>query len=143
MNQLMTTRTLQKRGCSVSIVSDGREAVQNFEQQPFDVILMDVQMPLMGGLEATALIREKECRTGGHVPIIALTADATFGCREQCLNVGMDDYLSKPISPQELIAKLDQLLLISTDTRDSEKTKRRLAEAPALSPNHTKGKRGS
>ena len=116
VNQLLAARILQKRGCSVSIVSDGWEAVQTFEQQPFDVILMDVQMPRMGGFEATALIREKERSAGGHVPIVALTAHATLGFREQCLNAGMDDYLSKPISPRELIAKLDRLLLAPADT---------------------------
>jgi len=80
------------------------------------VILMDVQMPQMGGLEATRRIREKECGAGGHVPILALTAHATLGYRQQCLDAGMDDYLSKPISPRELMAKLDQLLLVPADT---------------------------
>jgi CheY-like chemotaxis protein len=126
VNQLVTSRILQKRGCSVSIVSDGLEAVQTFERQHFDMILMDVRMPLMGGLEAAALIREKECSTGGRVPIVALTADATLGCREQCLNAGMDDYLSKPINPQRLLAKLDRLLLAPTDALDCQKTQQRL-----------------
>ena len=116
VNQVLAARILQKRGCSVSIVSNGWEAVQTFEQQPFDVILMDVQMPRMGGIEATARIREKECSVGGHVPIVALTAHATHGYRQQCLDAGMDDYLSKPISPRELIAKLDRLLSAPADT---------------------------
>ncbi|HYW48585.1 MAG TPA: response regulator [Bryobacteraceae bacterium] len=116
VNQLLVTRILEKRGCSVSIAGDGREAVHIFEQQPFDVILMDVEMPQMGGFEATTQIREKECTEGGRIPIIALTAHATVGCREQCLDAGMDDYLSKPISPQELFAKLDQLLLAPAGT---------------------------
>jgi CheY-like chemotaxis protein/anti-sigma regulatory factor (Ser/Thr protein kinase) len=116
VNQLLAARILQKQGCSVSIVSDGREAVEAFEKQPFDAILMDVQMPRMNGLEATARIREKEGSLGSHVPIIALTAHATSGSREQCLNAGMDDYLSKPINAGELIAKLDQMLAGPPDT---------------------------
>ena len=111
MNQLLVARILRKHGRSVAIASDGQEAIRIFEQHPCDVILMDVQMPVMGGLEAAARIPERERGTNGHVPTVALTAHATTGWREQCLSVGIDDYLSKPISPHELVAKLDRILV--------------------------------
>jgi CheY-like chemotaxis protein len=74
------------------------------EQQRFDLILMDVQMPEMGGFETTALIREKEKLTGRHIPIIAMTAHAMAGDRERCIGAGMDDYISKPITAAAMLA---------------------------------------
>jgi CheY-like chemotaxis protein len=82
-------------------------------QQPFDLVLMDVQMPEMDGLEATAAIRAQEQRQGGHVPIVAMTAHAMEGDRERCLQVGMDGYLTKPVRPQELFETLASLRLQS------------------------------
>ena len=110
VNQRLAVRILEKRQCSVTVASDGREALRKFGEQPFDVILMDVQMPQMDGFEATALIREKESRSGRRIPIIALTAHAMASDREHCLRAGMDDYLPKPIRAKELIEKLDHLL---------------------------------
>ncbi len=78
------------------------------EEQPFDLILMDVQMPEMGGFEATALIREKEEHTGRHIPIIAMTAHAMAGDRERCLDAGMDDYLAKPVAASSLLEMVAQ-----------------------------------
>jgi len=102
VNQRLAVRLLEKRGHSVAVACNGREALIALEKEKFDLIFMDVQMPEMDGLEATAAIREKEKSTGLHLPIIALTAHAMKGDREQCLTAGMDGYLTKPIRPQEL-----------------------------------------
>jgi PAS domain S-box-containing protein len=109
VNQLVATRILQKLGHQVTVVSSGREAVSAVQSGKFDVIAMDVQMPEMDGLEATADIRRWERTTGTHIPIIAITAHAMKGDRERCLEAGMDGYTSKPIRIKELeqaIAKL-------------------------------------
>jgi CheY-like chemotaxis protein len=110
VNQRLAVRMLEKWGCSVTVAADGTEALEAVSRQPFDFVLMDVQMPKMGGFEATRLIRERENHTGAHLPIIALTAHAMTGDRERCLEAGMDDYISKPIHPQELLEKVDNLL---------------------------------
>ena len=111
VNQRLAVRMLEKWGCSVTVAADGTEALEAVSRQPFDFVLMDVQMPKMGGFEATRLIRERENHTGAHLPIIALTAHAMTGDRERCLEAGMDDYVSKPIRPQELLEMVDRLLL--------------------------------
>jgi signal transduction histidine kinase/DNA-binding response OmpR family regulator len=102
VNQRLAVRLLEKRGHRVAVAGNGREALAVLEKEKFDLIFMDVQMPEMDGLEATVAIREKERSTGVHLPIIALTAHAMKGDREQCLAAGMDGYLTKPIRPQEL-----------------------------------------
>jgi CheY-like chemotaxis protein/HPt (histidine-containing phosphotransfer) domain-containing protein len=91
------------------VADNGREAVALLEQQPFDLVLMDVQMPDMDGFEATAAIRRNEA-TGTHVPIVAMTAHALKGDRERCLAAGMDGYVAKPIQAHALLEVLDQLL---------------------------------
>ena len=96
-NQKLAIALLEKRGHQVVLANNGREAVELFFRQPFDRVLMDVQMPEMDGLEATQVIRQREGRTGSHVPIIAMTAQAMSGDRERCLASGMDEYLTKPI----------------------------------------------
>ena len=96
-NQKLVSALLDQHGHHVSIVGNGRLAVERAAQEPFDIILMDVQMPEMSGLEATAAIREAERHTGRHIPIVALTARAMAGDREQCLAAGMDAYVSKPV----------------------------------------------
>jgi iron complex outermembrane recepter protein len=103
-------RLLEKRGHRVAVAANGRQALQALDQQTFDLIFMDVQMPEMDGLEATAVIREKEKDTGSRQPIIALTAHAMKGDREKCLAAGMDGYLPKPIRPQDLDAALEPYL---------------------------------
>jgi signal transduction histidine kinase/CheY-like chemotaxis protein len=104
VNQQVAMRLLEQRGHRVEIANNGREALERYDStsEPFDVILMDVQMPEMDGFEATAAIRERERPSGGRIPIIAMTAHAIKGDRERCLAAGMDDYLSKPIRAQEL-----------------------------------------
>jgi PAS domain S-box-containing protein len=106
VNQRLAVRLLEKRGHRVVVASTGLEALQALEKESFDLVLMDVQMPEMDGLEATATIREKEKSSGLHQAVVALTAHAMKGDREKCLAAGMDGYLTKPIRPQEL----DQLL---------------------------------
>ncbi len=107
VNQRLVVRLLEKRGHRVVLVVDGRQAIEALNQESFDLILMDLQMPEMGGLEATAIIREKEKKTGKYQPIVALTAHAMAGDRDRCLTAGMDGYLTKPIRPQELDQILD------------------------------------
>jgi CheY-like chemotaxis protein len=108
VNQLVSSRMLEKRGHLVTLASNGHEAIDFFKSEPFDVILMDVQMPGMNGLEATAAIRVIEQSTGGHVPIVAMTANAMKGDRELCLTAGMDDYLAKPLRSAELFQTIEK-----------------------------------
>jgi len=107
VNQRLTVKLLTKMGYQVEVAGNGKEAVAAFERETFDLILMDVQMPEMDGFEATALIREKEKKTGGHIPIIAMTAHAMKGDRERCLDAGMDEYVSKPIRPQAVVDAIE------------------------------------
>ena len=107
INQKLMIRLLEKMGHQVTIATNGREAIEKWEQSDPDLILMDVQMPEMDGFEATQIIREKE--VGRHTPIVALTAYAMKGDRERCLEMGMDDYLSKPIIQQDLIDLLNKI----------------------------------
>jgi CheY-like chemotaxis protein len=113
VNQKLARRLLEKRGHRVTVATNGFQAVQALEKQPFDLVLMDMQMPEMDGLEATAAIREKEKFSGLHTPIIALTAHAMKGDKERCVAGGMDGYLAKPIRSQEL----DELLAKYTSRR--------------------------
>jgi CheY-like chemotaxis protein/HPt (histidine-containing phosphotransfer) domain-containing protein len=109
VNQKVAVRALERQGCSVVVATNGQEALDILDAADageFQAVLMDLQMPVMGGLEATAAIREREETTGTHIPIIAMTAHAMKGDRERCLEAGMDDYLSKPLDP----ARLDQVL---------------------------------
>ena len=111
VNRTLVTTLLRKRGHQVTAVDNGLEAVeaiQSAADAPFDVVLMDLQMPEMGGLEATQAIREQEAGGTGRVPLIALTAHAMQGDRERCLDAGMDGYLSKPIDVDELIATVER-----------------------------------
>lgn len=102
VNQRLAMGLLKSWGHAATLARDGREAVAAFDSQEFDLVLMDIQMPEMNGYEATAKIRQREQVTGRHVPIIALTAHALKGDREQCLAAGMDGYVSKPMRQQEL-----------------------------------------
>ena len=110
VNRKLVTTLLSKRGHTVESVDNGRSAVDAVEsaRKPFDVVIMDVQMPTMSGFEASAAIRERERTTGAHVPIVALTAHAMQGDRERCLQAGMDGYLSKPIDVDRLIATIEE-----------------------------------
>ena len=110
VNMVLARRLLAKRGHTVTTAGNGREAVATLERQEFDLVLMDVQMPEMDGFEATGVIREREQTTGGHVPIIAMTAHAMKGDEEQCLRAGMDGYVTKPVRQEELFRTIDRML---------------------------------
>jgi CheY-like chemotaxis protein len=109
VNQRLACRLLERLGHTCTVVGDGKAAVEACERERFDAILMDVQMPVMSGFEATAAIREIERRGGRRVYIVALTAHAMQGYRERCLEAGMDDYLSKPVRRPELIQLLGRI----------------------------------
>jgi CheY-like chemotaxis protein/two-component sensor histidine kinase len=115
VNQRLAVVMLEKRGCRVVVAGNGREALETLAKHTFDLVFMDVQMPEIDGLEATARIREEEKGTGRHQAVIALTAHAIKGDRERCLAGGMDDYLSKPIRPQDLDEILDKYVSLRTE----------------------------
>lgn len=116
VNQKFAVRTLEKRGHTVVVANNGREAVEHWEKEDFDIILMDVQMPEMDGMAAVARIRELEQESGSHIPIVAMTAHAMKGDRERCLDGGMDGYVTKPIKAATMFAEIDRLLAQATVT---------------------------
>jgi CheY-like chemotaxis protein len=107
VNQRVARALLERRGYTVSVAGNGREALRFLDQGTFDLVLMDVQMPEMDGFEATAAVREREKGTGRRLPIIAMTAHAMKGDEERCLRAGMDAYVSKPIKPAVLFAAVE------------------------------------
>jgi two-component system, sensor histidine kinase and response regulator len=121
VNQTLATRILEKLGHQVQVANNGKEALERAKAGEFDLIVMDVQMPEMDGLEATAAIRAAEAGTGKHVRIVAMTAHAMKGDRERCLNAGMDGYLSKPI-------RIDELKQAISEIEEAPKTVKRRAE---------------
>ena len=109
LNQKLAMRLLEKKGHRITVVNDGKEALARWEREPFDLVLMDVQMPVMDGLAVTRAIRERESHRGAHTAILAMTAYAMKGDRERCLQAGADDYVSKPIHSEELYAAIARL----------------------------------
>jgi two-component system, sensor histidine kinase and response regulator len=120
VNRTLAIRLLEKRGYTVSVATNGREAVAAVEKERFDAILMDVQMPEMDGFEATAAIRATEESSGKHVPIVAMTAHALKGDEERCMEAGMDGYVSKPIRTNELYAALERVVKKEVGNKDEE-----------------------
>jgi CheY-like chemotaxis protein len=110
VNQKLAVALLERHGHDVRVVNNGREAIAAVESDEFDLILMDVQMPTMDGFEATAAIRAREKDTGRHIPIVAMTAHALKGDREMCLEVGMDEYISKPIRAASLFRTIQRVV---------------------------------
>src|SRR5262249_44544832 len=109
VNRMVATRLLESRGHQVFSVSNGQEALEAIKGTSFDLVLMDCQMPVMDGFRASMLVREYEATHGiRRTPIVALTANALAGDRERCMEVGMDDYLSKPVRPESLDAALQK-----------------------------------
>ena len=139
VNQRLAQAILERLGHRVTHAKTGREVIELWEKEAFDLILMDIQMPEMGGVEATAIIRERERGRGGHIPIVAMTAHAMAGDRERFLAAGMDEYVSKPISQERLRevvrnlgapAAADDRVRPPDDAREPEQTER----APMTTP---------
>jgi CheY-like chemotaxis protein len=110
INLKLVVRMLGKRGHTIVSSANGLEALAALEKEKFDLVLMDVEMPEMDGFEATREIRARERATGGHVPIVAMTAHAMKGDRERCLDAGMDAYVAKPIRAQEILETMDRVV---------------------------------
>ena len=108
INRRVALGLLHSRGHQAVVAVNGQQAVEMLSDQEFDVVLMDMQMPVMDGYEATVEIRRRERQTGGHIPIVAMTAEALKGDREHCLATGMDDYVSKPIAPAEMYRAIER-----------------------------------
>jgi CheY-like chemotaxis protein len=119
INQQVATEFLRMRGHNVSMACNGMEALTALSKELFDVVLMDVQMPVMDGIKATAAIREKEKTTGRHIPIIAMTGYAMKGDRQRCLDAGMDGYVCKPIRSQELYEIVESFSTTKTNSTDA------------------------
>ncbi len=120
INQEVVVGLLELRGHRVETVNTGREALEALERRSYDIVLMDLEMPDMDGLEATAAIRERERVSGGHIPIVAMTAHAIKGFREKCLEAGMDDYVTKPIEPRELYRVVEAVVPASVASEQQQ-----------------------
>ncbi len=110
INQLLAVTLLEKQKHRVVVAADGEQVLEALGHSDFDLILMDVQMPKMDGLEATARIRRQEAQRGGHMPIIAMTANTMQGDRERCLQAGMDGYIPKPLQREQLHKTIEVVL---------------------------------
>jgi len=110
INQKVASRMLETAGFNVTLANNGSEALERFAEVSPDLVLMDLQMPVMDGFEATTVLRQRETLTGVHTPIVALTANAMKGDREKCLEHGMDGYVAKPINRQILMDEIGRLL---------------------------------
>ena len=132
VNQKLAQRLLEKSGHGVSMAHNGQEAVERSAAEEFDLLLMDVQMPGMSGLEATQRIREREQHTGSHLPIIAVTAYARKGDRERCLDAGMDGYIAKPIRRSDLEAEISRVLKTGKQDRQAPEAQAGSVDAEEL-----------
>jgi two-component system sensor histidine kinase/response regulator len=119
VNQKLAVRMLEKMGHVVRTAGSGAEALQLHRTESFDVVLMDLQMPVMGGLEATRRIREEETKSGRHIPIIAMTAHAASEDEKRCLQAGMDGYLTKPVRREALQKKIEEVTMNANDTLET------------------------
>jgi len=124
VNRRLAQHVLEKEGYTVAAVDNGAAALKTLERERFDLVLMDVQMPRMDGIETTTAIRDREKITGGYIPIVALTAHAMVGDREHCLKAGMDGYLIKPIQPATLLEAIEQLHLVSAGRPNSARAEK-------------------
>jgi signal transduction histidine kinase/DNA-binding response OmpR family regulator/HPt (histidine-containing phosphotransfer) domain-containing protein len=138
VNRALIIQLLKKRGHEFVVAENGREAIEAHERAPFDVVLMDVQMPEMDGFEATGEIRRREALSGKHLPIIALTAHAMTGDRERCLAAGMDYYLTKPVRPADLYETLER----AVPRTHSDEDRAVVGAEPVQAPVPTNGKKG-
>jgi CheY-like chemotaxis protein len=117
VNQTLAIRMLEKRGHTVVLAETGRAVLDAVDKQTFDLVLMDIQMPDMDGLEATMAIRQREKGSGKHLPIIAMTANAMMGDRERCLQSGMDGYITKPLSVKDFFGAIEGLVMPDSQGR--------------------------
>jgi two-component system, sensor histidine kinase and response regulator len=139
-NQMFVSSLLEQDGHSVDVAANGYEAVEALERESFDLVLMDVQMPEMDGIQAAGVIREREKTTGGRIPIVAMTARAMIGDRERCLAAGMDGYLSKPVHAEELRRLVDRVASMGpaapqsppSDPDDRDRERRVIPDRKAL-----------
>jgi CheY-like chemotaxis protein/HPt (histidine-containing phosphotransfer) domain-containing protein len=131
INQQVAMGMLQRAGHNVTVANNGLEVLRLLAEDSYDVILMDVQMPEMDGLQAATAIRENERGTGRHVPIIAMTAYAMKGDRERCLDAGMDDYVSKPVHAKELAQVLARVMGAMTQSHPEAMVQPPAAPSPA------------
>jgi CheY-like chemotaxis protein len=129
INRRVAVGLLRSRGHQVVLAVNGQEAVDTLADQEFDVVLMDMQMPVMDGYEATAAIRRREHQIGGHIPIVAMTAEALKGDRERCLIAGMDDYVSKPINPTEMYRAIERFPAVCIPADSHPRERQACAEA--------------
>jgi CheY-like chemotaxis protein len=120
INQKLAVALLNKMGHEATLAGDGREALELWGREAFDLILMDVQMPEMDGTEATARIRVLEERTGKHIPIVAMTAYAMSGDRDRYLGTGMDEYITKPVSYKRMEEAIARFFSFETHLESSE-----------------------
>jgi CheY-like chemotaxis protein len=121
VNQKVAGKILEKLGCEVVVVSDGKQAVDAVFEKPFDLVLMDVQMPVLDGLQATRDIRAREKNTGRRTRIVALTANAMQGDEDRCIAAGMDGYLTKPLRAEKLQEAVQQVAdLLERPRADSQ-----------------------
>ena len=140
VNQKVATGLLKRRGHDVTVAQHGQEALDILEKSTFELVLMDLQMPVMGGFEATAAIREREKTTGKRLRIVAMTAHAMNGDRERCMAAGMDGYLSKPVNPQMLFAVVEQSSAAETVTPAAPSTPQATPQATPAAPSGKTGK---
>jgi two-component system sensor histidine kinase/response regulator len=121
VNQKLAVRRLEKLGHQVTVAPNGKAALEHITQSTFDIVLMDIQMPVMDGIAATAALRERERLTGTHLPVVAMTAHAMPGDRENCLKAGMDGYVAKPLDGLELVREIESVLAATggADTAES------------------------
>lgn len=132
VNQRLAVRLLEKQGHAVTVANNGQEALVALEREAFDMVLMDVEMPVMDGFTTTAEIRKREQETGRHIPIVAMTAHAMKGDRERCLAAGMDEYVPKPLRVEQLIAVIERLTSEGKETTATAEAEPRVGVAPAF-----------
>jgi CheY-like chemotaxis protein len=120
VNQRLTTRLLEKMGHVVTVAENGKIALRVLSQQHFDLVAMDMQMPLMEGLEATEKIRAREKKSGGHVPIVAMTANAFEEDRQRCQKAGMDGYIAKPVTSQTIEREINRVMAAQKTVENHE-----------------------
>eukprot|EP01113_Clastostelium_recurvatum_P030652 TRINITY_DN373_c1_g1_i2.p1 TRINITY_DN373_c1_g1~~TRINITY_DN373_c1_g1_i2.p1 ORF type:complete len:482 (+),score=158.86 TRINITY_DN373_c1_g1_i2:35-1447(+) len=137
VNQKLAIRLLERLGYMVTLAENGLQAVTAYDRTTFDIILMDVQMPEMGGFEATGIIRRREAQGRRKTPIIAMTAHALQGDREKCLEAGMDDYLSKPIRAEQLKLLIEKHLALSSNFQEGTPLEERPERAEPVVPAQT------